>query len=234
LRAAKWHFFREEVEYLGHVIRSGKVHVLAKIVRALRGLRYPETQTQMKSFLGMCGVYLLFVADLAKIAKPVTVLKRIKLPKRLPSPMEKESKAFEERMGRLFAAPILALPRRDGRYIVDVDASYEQLGCCLQQQQPDGEYHSIGYYSCALLPAEQNYFATEIEALDVVLAVTFLRSYLDGAEFLVRCDHRALLSVLTNMSPKARIIRWRVALFKVGDQIEKGPEIVFEQFHNHG
>jgi len=129
----------------------------------------------MKSFLGMCGVYLLFVADLAKIAKPVTVLKRIKLPKRLPSPMEKESKAFEERRGRLFAAPILALPRRDGRYIVDVDASYEQLGCCLQQQQPDGEYHSIGYYSCALLPAEQNYFATEIEALDVVLAVTFLR-----------------------------------------------------------
>jgi len=40
--------------------------------------------------------------------------------------------------------------------------------------------------------------------------VTYLRSSLEGAEFLVRCDHRALLSVLTNMSPKARINRWRL------------------------
>jgi len=63
LKAAKWHFFQEEVEYLGHVIRPGRVHVLEKNLRALRGLRYPETQTQMKSFLGTCGVYRRFMAD---------------------------------------------------------------------------------------------------------------------------------------------------------------------------
>jgi len=53
-------------------------------------------------------------------------------------------KAFMEQTGRLSAAPILALLRRDGNCIVDVDASYEPLGCALQQQQPDGEYHPIG------------------------------------------------------------------------------------------
>ena len=89
-------------------------------------------------------------------------------------PREEEPKSFEELRERLVAAPILALPRRDGHYIVDVDASYEQLGCCLQQQQPDGRYHPIGYYSRALRPAEKNYFATEIEALGVVWAVTYL------------------------------------------------------------
>jgi len=159
LKAAKCHFFQEEVEYLGHVFRPGRVHVLEKNLRALRGLRYPETQTQMKSFLGMCGVYRRFVADFAKIAKPLTALTSTKLPKRLPPPREEESKAFEELRGRLLAAPILALPRRDGHSIVDVDASYEQLGVCLQQQQPDGEYHPIGYYSRALLPAEKSCFA---------------------------------------------------------------------------
>jgi len=174
LKAAKCHFFQEEVEYLGHVIRPGRVHVLEKNLRALRGLRYPETQTQMKSFLGMYGIYRRFVADFAKIAKPLTALTSNKLPKRLPLPREEESKAFEELRGRLLAAPILALPRREGHYIVDVDASYEQLGCCLQQQQPDGEYHPIGYYSRVPLPAEKNYFATEIEALGVVWAVTYL------------------------------------------------------------
>ena len=91
------------------------MHVLEKNLRALRGLRYLETQTQMKSFLGMCGVYRRFVADLAKIAKPLTALTSTKLPKRLPPPREEESKAFEELRGRLLAAPILALPRREGR-----------------------------------------------------------------------------------------------------------------------
>jgi len=97
------------------------------------------------------------VADFAKTAKPVTALTSTKLPMRLPLPREEQSKAFEELRGWLLAAPILALPRREGHYIVDVDARYEQLGCCLQQQQPDGEYDTIGYYSGALLPAEKNY-----------------------------------------------------------------------------
>jgi len=223
LKAAKCHFFQEKEEYLGHVIRPGRVHVLDKNLRAPEGLRYPETQTQMKSFLGMCGVYRRFVADFAKIAKPLTALTSIKLPERSPPPREEESKAFEELRGRLFAGPILALPSRDGRYIVDVDAGYEQLGCCLQQQQPDGEYHPIGYYSRALLPAEKNYFATEIEALGVVWAVTYLRSYLEGAEFLVRCDHRALLLALTNMSPNARINSWRLRLSEYTYEIRHKP-----------
>jgi len=37
--------------------------------------------------------------------------------------------------------------------------------------------------------------------------VTFLRSYLEGAEFLVRCDHWEEVSVLTNMTPNARMNR---------------------------
>ena len=139
LKAWKFHFFQEKVEYRGHVIRPGRVHVLGKNLRALRGLRYPETQIQMKSFLGMRGVYRRFVADFAKIAKTLTALTSTKLPKKLPPPSGKETDAFEILGGRLLDAPILALPKRHGQYIVDVDASYEQLGCCLQQQQSDGE-----------------------------------------------------------------------------------------------
>jgi len=67
----------------------------------------------MKSFLGMCAVYRRFVADFAKIAMSLTALTSTKLRKRLPPPREEESKAFEELRGRLLAAPILALSRRD-------------------------------------------------------------------------------------------------------------------------
>jgi len=87
------------------------------------------------------------------------------------------------------AAPIIALSRRDRSCIVDVDASYKHLDCLFQHQQPDGEYHPISVYSRALLPAENNYFPTEIQPLGVVWAVTDLRPYLEGAELFVRCDH---------------------------------------------
>jgi len=114
LKAAKCPLFQEEVEYLGHVVRPGRVQVLEKNLRALTGLWYAETQTQMRSFLGRCRVYRRFEADLAKIAKPLTALTGTKVSERLPSRREKESKDFEEQRGRLLAAPILALPRRDG------------------------------------------------------------------------------------------------------------------------
>jgi len=205
------------------VIQPGRVHVLEKNLRALRGLRYPETQTQMKIFLGMCGVYRRFGADFAKKAKPLTALTSTKLPKKLAPASGREPDAFEILRGRLLDASILALPKRHGHNIVDVDASYEQLGCCLQQQQSDGKYHPIGYFSRALLPAEKNYFATQIEALGVVWAVTYLRSYLEGAEFVVRCDHRALLSFLTSMSPNAGINRWRLRLSENNYEVRHKP-----------
>jgi len=53
--------------------------------------------------------------------------------------------------------------------------------------------------------------------------VTYLRSYLEGAEFLVRCDYRALLSVLTNISPNARIDRWRLRLSEYTYEIRHRP-----------
>jgi len=171
----------------------------------------------------MCGVYRRVVADFAKIVKPLTALNSNKLPKRLPSPLEKGTRALDALRGRILAARIHALPRRDGHYISDVGASYEQLGCFLQQQQPDGEYHPIRYYSRALLPAEKNNFATKIEALGVVWSVTYLRSYFQGTEFLVRCGHQARLSVLTSMSPNARIHRSRIRLLEYTYEIPHKP-----------
>jgi len=53
--------------------------------------------------------------------------------------------------------------------------------------------------------------------------VTYLRSYLEREEVLVRCDHRALLSVLTNMSPNARINRWRLPLSEYTYEILQKP-----------
>jgi len=185
------------VEYLGHDIRPGRISVNKKNLKAIRKAIYPKTKTQLRSFLGMCNVYLRFTADFAKVAKPLNQFVSSSQPKKLCPPTVEEQAAFDQLREQLCNPPILALPRREGTYIIDVDASYDQLGCALLQEQPAGEYPPVGYFSRGLEPAEQNYTVTEIEGLGVVWVITSLRPYIEGTRFFVRCDHKALEWILT-------------------------------------
>ncbi len=61
LKLKKCQFFKESVDYLGHVIRSGRLELAEKNTRALREAKHPSMQTELLSFLGMCNVYRRFV-----------------------------------------------------------------------------------------------------------------------------------------------------------------------------
>lgn len=204
--------FQKEMEYLGHVVRPWREAVNEKSTKALEGLHCPRTQTQLKSFLGTCGVYRRFITGFANVAKPHSAMMKTHLAKDLPPPPEETQKAFENLRELLLNLPILAIPKEGGHIIVEVDASYDQLSCALLQQQPDGEYLPVRYLSRGISPAEKNFCSTEIEARGVVWAVTHLRSFLEGADFQVRCDHSALTSVMTSNSRNQRLTGWRLRL----------------------
>jgi hypothetical protein len=68
--------------------------------------------------------------------------------------------AFYTLRASLLHPPILALPRIEGAFTLDTDASEHQLGCCLLQEQPDGTHKPIGYWSRGLKSAEKNYSIT--------------------------------------------------------------------------
>jgi len=57
LKAKKCHLFTNEVEYLGHVVRPGRLSVDEKNRKAIKKASFPQTQTQLRSLLGMCNVY---------------------------------------------------------------------------------------------------------------------------------------------------------------------------------
>jgi len=157
LKAQKCHLFSNEVEYLGHVVRPGRLSVNEKNLKSIKKAVFPKTQTQLRSFLGICNVCRRFTVDFAKTAKPLNDLNSVKLPKRLSPPTPEEEAAFDKLREHLCHPPILSIPRKEGKYIIDVDASYDQLGCCLLQQQPDDKYLPVGYFSKGLLPEEKNY-----------------------------------------------------------------------------
>jgi hypothetical protein len=56
LNLKKCHFFRSEVSYLGHVIGPWTLSVSEKNTRTLRTAKPPTTQTELRSFFGLCNV----------------------------------------------------------------------------------------------------------------------------------------------------------------------------------
>ena len=74
LKLSKCYFFQKEVNYLGHVIKPGKLCVVTKTTEAVANFKLPETQTHIKSFLGFCNVYRTFVPNFARISAPLNKL----------------------------------------------------------------------------------------------------------------------------------------------------------------
>jgi hypothetical protein len=53
LKLKKCHFFLDTVDYLGHVIRLGRLGVAEKNTTALKTAPLTRTQTELRSFLGL-------------------------------------------------------------------------------------------------------------------------------------------------------------------------------------
>jgi len=141
LKLFKCNLFQQELEYLGHVFRPGQLLVNQKNIKSLAQALPPRKQTELKSFLGMCNVHWRLMNDYAHTAKPLTKLTSKKLLHVLPVLDNAKLADFEYLKERLMSTPILALPSREGLFVLDTDACAVQVGCTLLQQKLPPEPH---------------------------------------------------------------------------------------------
>lgn len=87
------------------------------------------------------------------------------------------------------------------------DASNLGIGAVLSQCQ-NGVERVIGYASRTLRKPERNYSTIEKEALAIVWAVSYFRSYLYGNQFVLTTDHKPLSWLKSFTEPKGRLARW--------------------------
>ena len=106
---------------------------------------------------------------------------------------EEHQKAFEELKEKIMSQLVLSLPRREGKFRVEMDALGHTIRGVLSQEQ-DGKWKPIALLSRTMQPVEQNYEIYNKELLVIVEALIKWRQYLLDAKepFEVWTDHENL------------------------------------------
>lgn len=206
----KCKFLSKETEYLGHVLTPEGVKPNPKKVESITELKLPETQKQIKSFLGITGYYRKFVKDYAKVAQPMT--KYLKKNTKVNTKDTNYINGFEKLKSLITQSPVLKYPDFNKKFKLVTDASTYAIGAVLQQDN-----HPICYASRTLNEHERNYSTTEKELLAIVWGTNYFRPYIYGAKFDLLTDHQPLKWLHTKTCGKdvnPRLYRW---LLKLGE-----------------
>jgi len=172
-----------EIAFLGHVVSTDP----AKI-EAARTWPTPASLTEVRSFLGLASYYRRIVDSFAYKAIP---LYRLAEKGRQFEWTDECESAMQSLKETLMSSPVLALPKDEGVYVLDTDASNFSIGAVLSQNQ-NGEERVIAYASKVLSRSERNYCVTRREMLAAVYYMRAFRQFFIGRKFLIRTDHAAL------------------------------------------
>ena len=216
LKPSKCFFFKEEIEYLGHVVSGKGISTNPKKIEAVSKWPTPRTVYDVRSFLGFVGYYRRFIKNFSKITKPI---------REVITGLENQSKraakktyiewsdaadtAFEQLKAMCVSTPILAYPNYQLPFTLHTDSSTDGLGAVLYQKQ-DGKMRVIAYASRSVSKAEANYPAHKLEFLALKWAVCEkFHEYLYGSKpFEVFTDNNPLTYVLTSAKLDACGQRW--------------------------
>ena len=204
LKPKKCFLFQKRVSYLGHVVTEEGIAADPEKVEQVRTWPTPENSTEVKSFLGLASYYRRFIPDFSTIAKPLYKLTEAKAEFAWT---EQCQLAFDSLKGLLTSGRVLAYPTREGKFVLDTDASDHGIGAVLSQFQ-DGVEKPIAFASRTLSKSERNYCVTRRELLAIVEFVKQHRHYLQGTRFCIRTDHAPLRFVVQAKDPEGQLARW--------------------------
>ena len=146
--------------------RLRQVKMEQEKIKAVKEWKTPMKIKNIESFLGFTNFYRRFIHNFSHTARPLNELKGKKEWK-----WEQEhQEAFKELKEKIMSQPVLSLPKREGKFRVETDASGPAIGGVLSQEQ-DGKWKPIAFLSRTMQAAEQNYEIYNKELLAIVEAL---------------------------------------------------------------
>lgn len=206
----KSHINVSSVHFLGRIIDGNTKTTKEESVEKVKSMVRPYDLSTLRQFTGLTGHFRAYIKDYAGIVRPLDRLKQKDVAFEWD---EKCESAFNKLKDLISSNPILQLPDPQLPFELCSDASHYGSGSILYQrdisQPKNKQLRVVGYQSYTFTKPEINYSITEKEALGVIKAIKYFRSYIEGTKFIVHTDHIALKYLLDQKEPKGRLARWQ-------------------------
>jgi len=145
----KCNFNMEEIPILGVVVGKGQVKMEQEKIKVVKEWKTPTRVKDVESFLGFANFYRQFIHNFSHTARPLNKLKGKKKWKW----EEEHQKVFEELKEKITSQLVFSLPRREGKFRAETDASGHAIGGVLSQEQ-DRKWKPIAFLSRTMQLAE--------------------------------------------------------------------------------
>ena len=165
LKISKSTFETQEVDFLGYKVKYGQYSPCPVKTAAIKDWPTLTNLKELRSFIGFCNFYRMFIANFSQIAHSLHLLTK-KDQEYVWG--EAQQQAFQELKTRLTSSPVLWLLDLSKLFTIQMDASKLGTGAVLLQQDAAGVSHPCAYLSQALVGAEQNYQVYDLELLAVI------------------------------------------------------------------
>jgi len=208
LNNQKCKFAMQRLEHLGHVISRDGIQPNPVKVAAVQGILPPTSIKELQHFLGMTGWFRRFIKDYATIAAPLYNLTKKNSTYNWTLSCQD---AFQQLKKELVSEPLLIFPRLDEPFIIQCDASNQQIGAVLLQER-DNTLRPVQYLSHTLDALQINYCITEKECFAMYYAIQAFQKYIRGQRFVVESDHSCLQWLHKHADHNRRLMRWSLNL----------------------
>ncbi|GBG68999.1 hypothetical protein CBR_g3698 [Chara braunii] len=200
----KCEFGRTKILYLGHEVSAEGIRPEDAKVASIRDWPRPQTVTEVRSFLGMCGYYRNFVKNYSTVASPLTDLTRLDTPWDWSDECEADFKRWKH---ALMNHEVLMVPDPQKPFIVTTDASQYGIGVVLAQQDRK-KLRPIEYMSKKMPSKKLAKSTYERELYALYKALVHWRHFLLGWSFYLRTDHLTLKWIKTQPALSDALKRW--------------------------
>ncbi|PIC27952.1 hypothetical protein B9Z55_020036 [Caenorhabditis nigoni] len=222
VKLEKCRFLEEEIKFLGFIVDKNGRRPDEEKIRAIKNMDTPKGEKELRSFMGMITYYGSFIPQMKALRGPLDVLLGKDVDWKWTSV---EEKLFQKLKDTLTSDLNLTHYQPTLPLIVAADACDYGIGAVISHRMPDGTEKPIAHAAKSLNAAEKNYSQIEKEGLGLIFAVKKFHKYLYGRKFLLRTDHKPLLSIFGSkkgipVHSQNRLVRWSTILLAYDFDIE--------------
>ncbi len=226
LKLNKCLLMKKQVTHLGAGVGGDGISIPPDKKEAVREMKPPTTQSEIKSLLGFTSFLREHVPCYADVTAPIQNLlgEKFKSKNESIKPFWKEEQqvAFEAIKEMLLTSPGLAFADPSKPFVLWTDASKRAMSAVLMQKVNDNippeqvntidNCRPIGYWSKAFKGSQRNWAALVKEARAVYDAVLHYANLIAGCKVYLRCDHKPLVNFLHARTKNEMVNRWSIAI----------------------